>query len=76
MPETGEAIHTCERGCSCSGNGVATRLSRVDLLPQCRFGPGWLVELIVALVAYRVSCLPRAHGPLGPGVGLVPANKA
>jgi hypothetical protein len=76
MPETGEVIHTCERGRSYSSNGVATRLNRADRLPKCRFGPGCLVELIVALVAYRVSCLPRAHGPLGPGVGLVPANKA
>ena len=33
MPETGEVIHTCERGCSCNGNGVATRLNRADRLP-------------------------------------------
>ena len=33
--------------------------------PQCWFGPGCLVELIVALVTYRVSCLPRTQGPSG-----------
>ena len=70
MPETGEVVHTCERGRSYSSNGVATCLNCADRLSKRWFGPGCLVELIVALVAYRVSCLPRAHGPMGSRCGL------